>query len=88
MKLASGNPNLKKAAMRVNPTATLESFIPTTGDKVHAKYRTGFVPSQKDPDAVPAPAINIWEQPVYKPEPQGYQRPGANDFLSVKSKGL
>jgi hypothetical protein len=79
---------LKKAALRVNPVATLESFTPTTGDKVHAKYRTGFVPTEKDPDAVPPNTMSVWDRGVYKPEPQGYQRPGANDFLNVKSRGL
>ena len=88
MKLAAGNPNLKKAAMRVNPVATLESFTPTTGDKVHAKYRTGFVPSEKDPDAVQPPQMSVWERGVYKPDHSGYVRAGANDFLKLKSRGI
>lgn len=73
--------------MRVNKEATLGSFPRSTGDKEQKKYRTGFVPLQKDPDAVQAPAMNLWERPVYKPQ-EGYVRPGANDFLSVKSKGF
>ena len=88
MKLAAGNPNLKKAAMRVNPEATLESFTPTTGDKEQVKYRTGFVPSEKDPNAVPPPQMSVWEQPVYKPDSSGYVRAGGNDFLNVKSRGM
>ena len=79
---------MKKAAMRVNPNATLESFTPTTGDKVHAKYRVGFVPMEKDPDAVQSPQMSVWERPVYKPDHSGYVRAGANDFLSVKSRGM
>jgi hypothetical protein len=88
LKLAAGNPNLKKAALRVNPEATLESFTPTTGDKVHAKYRTGFVPSVKDPDAVPPNTMSVWEREAYVPDKTGYVRAGANDHLTIKSRGL
>jgi hypothetical protein len=88
MKLAAGNPNLKKAAMRVNPEATLESFTSTTGDREQVKYRTGFVPSAKDPDAVPPNTMSVWEQPVYKPDRSEYVRAGANDFLKLKSRGM
>jgi len=79
---------MKKAAMRVNPVATLESFTPTTGNKAHAKYRTGFVPSEKDPDAVQPPQMSVWERGVYKPDHSGYVRAGANDFLKLKSRGI
>jgi hypothetical protein len=87
MKLQAGNPNLMKRALRVNPQATLESFPNTTGDRVHAKMRTGFVPTPKDPNAVPSPAMNLWERPVYVPE-QGYVRRGADDFLRIQSRGF
>ena len=83
MKLQAGNPNLK-----VNKQTGLGSFAFTTGDKAHAKERRGFKPPVKDPEAAPPPQINIWAQPVYKPEPQGYVRPGANDHLRYKSRGL
>jgi len=84
LKLQAGNPNL----MRVNKEVSLGNFANILGDKAHAKERRGFKPSIKDPEAVPAPAINIWQQPVYKPEPQGYVRPGANDHLRYKSWGM
>lgn len=88
MILQSGNPDaMKRKALRVNKEATLGSFNNTTGDKEHKKYRTGFVATPKDPDVVAAPAMNLWERPVYKPQ-EGYVRPGANDFLSVKSRGF
>lgn len=88
MILQAGNPDaMKRKALRVNKEATLGSFNNTTGDKVHLKQRIGFVPSPKSVDAVAAPAMNLWERPVYKPQ-EGYVRPGANDFLSVKSKGF
>lgn len=88
MKLNAGNPNLKKAATRVNPQATLESFRNTTGDKAHAKERRGFKPTVKDPNAVLPPTISLWSQPVYKPERMEPVRRGANDFLRCKSRGM
>lgn len=80
--------SLKKAAMRVNLHASLESFTTTTGDKVHAKMRTGFVPSEKAPDAVPPNTMSVWDRGVYTPEKSGYVRAGANDFLTIKSRGF
>jgi len=88
MKLAAGNPNLKKAAMRVNPKNSLEAFKNTLGDKERVKYRTGFVPSVKAIDAVPPPQMNLWERDQYVPPKNEYVRPGANDFLNVKSRGF
>jgi len=73
--------------MRVNQTVPLGSFATTTGNKAHKKYRTGFVPLPKDPDAVPPPAMNLWERPVYVPS-NSYVRPGANDHQRIKSRGL
>ena len=88
MKLNAGNPNLmKRAALRVNPPSTLSSFNNRTGDKEQVKYRTGFVPSVKDPNAVLPPSISIWKQPVYKSAPAAYMRPGADDHLKFKSVG-
>ena len=89
MKLDAGNPNLMhKKALRVNPEAALESFRNTTGDKAHAKERTGFVPSRRDPDAVPPATNSLWSQPIYKPDNSGYVRPGADDHLKIKSRGM
>ena len=88
MKLNAGNPNLmKRAALRINPPSTLSSFNNRTGDKEQVKYRTGFVPSVKDPNAVPAPAMNLWEYPVYVSPMNEYVRPGADDHLKFKSVG-
>ena len=88
MKLDAGNPNLmKKAAMRVNPNATLTSFTNTTGQKAHAKERTGFRPSVKDPDAVPPATNSLWAQPTYKPDHSAYQRPGS-DHSHIKRRGF
>ena len=89
MKLQAGNPNLmQKMAMRVNKTATLKSFVPSTGDKNPSRYvRGGYVPMERDPNATPAAALNIWERPVYVVEKPAYVRPGANDHQLYKSKG-
>ena len=87
MKLDHGNPNLMKKALRVNPPSTLSSFNNRTGEKEQVKYRTGFVPSVKDPKAVPAPAMNLWEYPVYVSPKNEYMRPGADDHLKFKSVG-
>ena len=78
---------MKRKALRVNRETTLGSFAMTTGDKAHKKMRTGAVLLVKAPNAATPKSLNIWEQPTYKPE-QGYVRPGANDFLSVKSRGF
>ena len=88
MKLDHGNPNLKKAATRVNPQATLESFRNTTGDKAHAKERRGFKPTVKDPNAVLPPTMSLWEQPVYVAEKVQPMRRGADDHLKLKSRGF
>ena len=89
MKLDAGNPNLmKKRAMRVNLHASLQSFAQSTGDKEIEKYRTGFVPVEKEPGTALPQSLNIWEQPVYKPDHSGYARPGANDHLKIKSRGM
>jgi hypothetical protein len=85
MKLDRGNPNL----MRVNPNAGLAAVPNKLGDKNPARYvRGGYVPMEKGPNAVAAPAMNLWERPVYKPDNSKYIRPGANDFLTIKSRGF
>ncbi len=91
MKLDRGNPNLMKKALRVNPHATLEAFPNTLGD-VAAKRRhratAGYVPMPRDANTALPPTISIWEQPVYKPPKDEYVRPGAQDFLRYRSRGL
>jgi hypothetical protein len=85
MKLQAGNPNL----MRVNPNAGLAAVPNKLGDKNPARYvRGGYVPMQKDPNAVAAPAMNLWERPVYTPENHQPARRGADDFLRVQSRGF
>jgi hypothetical protein len=46
-----------------------------------------YVHIPRDPDVVPAPAINIWKQPMYKSPSFETPRPGADDHLRYKSVG-
>lgn len=80
--------NLLKQATRVNRETTLGSFCNTTGDKEHKKYRVGALLMPKADDVVPPPQMSVWERPVYQPDNSHYVRPGANDFLKIKSKGF
>jgi len=85
MKLDRGNPNLmKKLALRVNPHNTIESFSPKRTHRSTAVY----VPKPYDPDVVPPPQLSVWERDEYVPPKNEYVRPGANDFLKYKSRGL
>ena len=88
MNLQAGNPNLMKKALRVNPQATLKSFTNTTGDKAHAKERTRYVPTRKDPGAVPSPQMNVWKQPTYVPENMAPVRRGADSHIQYKRRGM
>ena len=83
MKLQAGNPNL----MRVNKSVGLGTFAQTAGDRGLSKVRRGYMPVERDPTLVPAPAISIWKQPVYKGENLTPVRPGADDHLKFKSVG-
>ena len=75
--------------MRTNPKATLESLPSKLGDKNPAKYvRGGYTPRQRDEHEAMPPSINVWKQPVYVPENTAPARRGADNFLSIKSKGV
>jgi len=76
--------------MKVNQSVGLGTFAVTLGDKAQQKKGRsgGFVPLSKDPDAVPAPAMNLWAREQYRPPKNDYVRPGANDHLRIKSRGL
>ena len=85
MKLDRGNPNLmKKAATRVNSFSQLEAF---PAKRLH-RSTAGYVPVPRDPNAALPPTISVWAQPVYVPPKPEYVRPGAEDFLRYKSRGL
>jgi hypothetical protein len=42
----------------------------------------------RDPDLVQAATLNIWKQPVYKLPSFETPRPGADNHLSIKSRGF
>jgi hypothetical protein len=91
LKLQAGNPNLmKKAATRVNAHASSpHAFPPVLGDKGQACMRsTGELLMPKDPNAALPNTISIWDLETYKPPKNEYVRPGANDFLRYKSRGI
>jgi hypothetical protein len=83
MKLQAGNPNL----MKINKSVGLGTFAQTAGDRGLSKVRRGYVPTERDPSLVPAPAMNLWEYPVYVSPKNEYVRPGADDHLKFKSVG-
>ena len=43
---------------------------------------------EKLPNEAPPPAISIWRQPVYKAPTMATPRPGADDHLNIRSKGV
>jgi hypothetical protein len=43
---------------------------------------------EKLPNEVQPPAISIWHQPVYKPPIMATPRPGADDHIKVRSRGI
>ena len=86
MKLQAGNPNL----MRVNKEVSLGAFANTLGDLASKKKHrpsSVYVPVERDPSLVPAPAMSVWKQPVYVAEKVQPMRPGADDHLKFKSVG-
>ncbi|CAB4240693.1 hypothetical protein UFOVP38_59 [uncultured Caudovirales phage] len=89
MNLQAGNPNLMKKVLRVNPEATLGHVPVKLGDKLPNKYTSGvYTPRERDPHEALPPNINVWEQPVYVPSNDQPARQGANNFLSIKSRGF
>tara|TARA_R110000868_G_scaffold261898_1_gene520071 strand:- start:200 stop:409 length:210 start_codon:yes stop_codon:yes gene_type:complete len=45
-------------------------------------------PREKLPGEAASPAISIWRQPVYEPPKMATPRPGANDHLNIRSRGV
>ena len=43
---------------------------------------------EKLPGEAESPAISIWRQPVYKAPTMATPRPGADDHLQVRSRGI
>jgi hypothetical protein len=47
-----------------------------------------YVSVPRDPDVVQAATLNIWKQPMYKSPSFETPRPGADNHLSIKSRGF
>ena len=76
--------------MRVNKEVSLGAFANTLGDLASKKKHrpsSVYVPVERDPNLVPAPALSVWQQPVYVVEKVQPMRPGADDHLKFKSVG-
>ena len=76
--------------MRVNKEVSLGAFANTLGDLASKKKHrpsSVYVPVERDPSLVPAPAMSVWKQPVYVAEKVQPMRPGADDHLKFKSAG-
>jgi hypothetical protein len=43
---------------------------------------------EKLPNEAPPTTISIWRQPVYQPPKMETPRPGANDHLQIRSRGI
>ena len=67
---------MRRNATRVNPPQLLHTNLPTKPVK---------------PSAAPAPAMDMWRRGTYSTgdgDARAAQRPGAQDFLQFKSRGI
>ena len=89
MKLAAGNPNLMKKAMRVNRTATLGALPSTLGDKNPPRYVRGepVLMERTEDMAAPRTFNHMKDGLVYVPEKHEPARAGAMDAMKLKSRG-
>ena len=68
---------------------TVTRFANGTDSKRRALGLAGeWSPREKLPGEAEPPAISIWRQPVYQPPTMATPRPGAYDYLKVRSKGI
>lgn len=89
MKLASGNPNLMKKAMRVNKNATLAALLSTLGDKNPPRYVRGepLLIERTEDMAKPRTFNHVKDGQVYVPDRTDPVRPGAMDAMKIQSRG-
>lgn len=65
-------------------------FVPLNNNSTHRKdlnETQPWAPRYRLPNEAPPPSINIYELPVYKPEPPQAVRRGADDHKKYGSKG-
>lgn len=77
--------------MRVNKPVGLGTFATTLGDvAVKKRHRPSsvYVPVERDPSLVPAPAMSIWSRDSYESPRPAAMRPGADNHLRCKSRGF
>jgi len=68
---------------------TVTRFANGTDSKRRALGLAGeWSPREKLPGEAEPPAISIWRQPVYQPPTMATPRPGAYDYLKVRSRGI
>jgi len=68
---------------------TVTRFANGTDSKRRALGLAGeWSPREKLPGEAAPPAISIWRQPVYQPPSMNTPRPGADDHLNIKRRGL
>ena len=66
------------------------TFIPRNDNSIHRKdlnLKDPWAPRYRLPNEAPSPSINIYELPVYKPEPPQSVRRGADDHKQYGSRG-
>jgi hypothetical protein len=67
------------------------TFIPRNDNSIHRKdlnLTQPWAPRQRDENEALPPTFSIWERPVYQPPSMKTPRPGADDHLNIKRRGL
>ena len=67
------------------------TFIPRNDNSIHRKdlnLTEPWAPRQRNKHEALPPTFSIWERPVYQPPRMETPRPGANDHLSIKRRGV
>lgn len=67
------------------------TFMPQNNNAIHRKdlgLKDPWGPRQRAENEALPPTFSIWERPVYQPPRMETPRPGANDHLSIKRRGV
>lgn len=65
------------------------TFIPRNDNSIHRRdlgLTKPWEPRQREEHEALPPTFSIWERPIYQPPKNDCARPGALDFMKVKSK--
>ena len=67
------------------------TFIPRNDNSIHRKdlnLTEPWAPRYRaENEALPS-TLSIWDRPVYQPPSMNTPRPGANDHLNIKRRGV